>query len=246
MAKEVSLSQRAALEKETRMTNWWPKVRGASVPVPRTEILEFGLRPLYCLAYPEDETDLAEAKRVLEAVRAAARAFGYPLFMRTDQASGKHDWERSCFVASEEALPLCLGGLIEANELADLAPEAIVIRQYIPLESAFTAFWGNMPVTKERRYFVQNGRVLCHHPYWPQDAIRFRPGQEPPDWREKLAELNRETPDEVELLSGYATRLGAVLPGYWSLDFARGKDGIWYFIDAARGELSWHPACPQA
>lgn len=245
MLKEISLSQRIELEAETRMTYWWPKVQDVDVPMPRTEILKFDCKTLYNLIYPENETDITEANRVIEVVKDAARAFGYPLFMRTDQASGKHDWKHSCFVASEEALPLCLGGLIEANEFNDLNPEAIVIRQYIPLESAFTAFWSDMPVAKERRYFAEDGQVLYHCPYWPEDAIRFRVGQEPPNWREKLADLNRETPEEVELLSGYAARLSAVLPGYWSLDFAKGIDGVWYFIDAAHGEISWYPECSQ-
>lgn len=227
------------------MLYWWPRVCGLGVPAPGTKVLEFGSRRLAGLCCPENEEDAASARRVIEAVKEAARGFGYPVFIRTDHASGKHNWENACYVASEEDLPRCLGGLIEANELADLTPEAIVVRRYIPLESAFVAFWGNMPVAKERRYFVRDGKVVCHHPYWPEDAVRFPPGREPEGWREKLAALNEETPEEIELLSGCAARLGAALPGYWSLDFAKGRDGVWYFIDAARGELSWHPECPQ-
>ncbi|MGB9886659.1 MAG: ATP-grasp domain-containing protein [Moorellales bacterium] len=231
------------LRQESSMLYWWPRVRDLGVPMPETEVLEFGFRSLACLVYPEGEQDVEEAGRVLEVVREAARGFGYPVFIRTDQASGKHEWENSCFVASEEDLPRCLGGVIEFNEMADLEPRAIVIRRYIPLESAFTAFRG-MPVARERRYFVLDGRVVCHHPYWPEDAVRFLPGRQPQGWREKLAALNEETLDEIELLNDYAVRLAAALPGYWSLDFARGAGGVWYFIDAARGELSWHPECP--
>jgi len=225
------------------MLYWWPRVRDLGIPAPETEVLEFGPRSLASLVCPEGEEDVREARRVLEGVRRVARGFGYPVFIRTDQASGKHEWENTCFVASEEALPRCLAGVIEFNEMADLEPRAVVVRRFVPLESAFAAFRG-MPVARERRYFVLDGRVVCHHPYWPEDAVRFLPGREPEGWREKLAVLNEEVPDEVELLSGYAARLGAVLPGYWSLDFAKGLDGIWYFIDAARGELSWHPECP--
>lgn len=229
------------LREESSLLFWWPKVRGLGVPVPETKVLEFGPRCLAAVCCPDSEEDAAEARRVIEAVREAAREFGYPVFIRTDHASGKHEWENACYVAREEDLPRCLAGVIEFNEMVDLSPRAVVVRRYIPLESPFTAFRG-MPVARERRYFVLDGRVVCHHPYWPEDAIRFR--QEPEGWREKLAVLNEEAPDEVELLSGYAARLGAALPGYWSLDFARGADGVWYFIDAARGELSWHPACP--
>jgi hypothetical protein len=31
------------------------------------------------------------------------------------------------------------------------------------------------------------------------------------------------------------------VPGFYSVDFAQKADGQWVMIDAARGELSWHP-----
>jgi len=230
---------RRYLEDQTRMTYWRSKVRNIGVPMPQTKILPFEWKDLVAIADP----GVGNPEKVLEAVRREARFFGYPFFLRTDLASGKHDWKNSCFVASEDRLPRCLFGVVEANMLADINPRAVVLRQYVPLESAFTAFWGELPISKERRYFVRDGKVVCHYPYWPEDAMRFPPGKEPEGWSEKLAELNRETDDEIELLTGYAERLAAVLDGYWSLDFARGRDGVWYFIDAARGELSWHPEC---
>jgi hypothetical protein len=71
------------------------------------------------------------------------------------------------------------------------------------------------------------------------EAIRF-PSED--DWEALLAEANREG-DEVTLLTDYAEKIGAVLPGWWSVDFMLGADGVWYFIDAAEGEKSWHPEC---
>lgn len=38
------------------------------------------------------------------------------------------------------------------------------------------------------------------------------------------------------------TLFGRVMgEGYWSVDFAKGQDGTWYFIDMAEGDQSWHP-----
>ena len=63
----------------------------------------------------------------------------------------------------------------------------------------------------------------------------------PNNWRSLLADLNHESKEEIKLLTDYAEQLGKYLSGYWSLDFAKGQDGNWYFIDAALGEQSWHP-----
>jgi hypothetical protein len=42
-----------------------------------------------------------------------------------------------------------------------------------------------------------------------------------------------------------AETFGKRNPGYWSVDFARTRAGRWVLIDAARGEVSWHPdGCP--
>jgi len=236
---------RYVLENYTRMGYWWPLIKSVNVPKPVTKIIPLVKEAVMAFIYPYEANpkEKEALRKILAVVRSEAKKFGFPLFIRTDLVSGKHDWENSCFVASENNLTRCIRGLAEANSLAEVIPEAIILREYIPLESAFTAFFGNMPVSKERRYFVANGRVQCHHPYWPEDSIRFLPGNEPNGWQEKLADLNRETEEEIALLSDYANRLASILIDYWSLDFAKGENGVWYFIDAARGELSWHPHC---
>jgi hypothetical protein len=110
------------------------------------------------------------------------------------------------------------------------------------LNSGFKAFEG-MPVSKERRYFVRDGKVVCKHPYWPEDAIYGH--KLPPDWKLLLAAMNLETGEEREQLNAYAVKFASVNPGFWSVDFAQDARGNWWLIDAARGEVSWHAAgCP--
>jgi len=237
------------------MCYWWPRVKGVPVPKPKTVIVETGYSVL---------REMLEGKPLPDNFRreilGATRQIGYPLFVRTDHASGKFDWKNACFVESEEKLFGNIYNIVEFNELADLIglqPEALVFRRYIPLEAGFKAFHGGMPVAKERRYFVRDGKVECHHPYWVEDAIgkwwcrakevaAVKPNKIellPENWKEILAGLNRETPEEVKLLTSYAEKIGKAMDGYWSVDFAKGKDGIWYFIDMAEGRKSWHPAC---
>jgi hypothetical protein len=35
--------------------------------------------------------------------------------------------------------------------------------------------YGNMPVCREYRYFIEDGRYCCSHPYWPMDTIETQP-----------------------------------------------------------------------
>jgi hypothetical protein len=228
---------------KTSFFYWWPKVKDLGVPVPRTECVDIG--PQFrrdMLANFDGKLDhLPEWDKQ---VREAAARIGYPLFLRTDLSSGKHGWRDTCFVPDSASLPFHVVQVVEWNELAGvmgLDYRGLVLREYISLEAPFTAFAG-LPIARERRYFVRDGKVVCHHPYWPEDAIE-RPSEE--DWRELLAELNEESEAEIMCLSNYAGAIAGVVDGYWSVDFAKAQNGLWYLIDMAVGEESWHPECDE-
>ncbi len=55
-----------------------------------------------------------------------------------------------------------------------------------------------------------------------------------------LDALNKETTDEVLLLTTYAQKVADLFDGYWSVDFAMGKDSKWYLLDMALGDDSFH------
>jgi len=233
---------RAELEKESSLLYWYPKIRGV-LPTPRTRIVHLdGVDPWGVLdGEPLDE-------KLLCRLRSACARIGYPVFLRSDQASGKHQWNETCFVPNEEALFSHVYRLIEWHACAGIMGmdmEAFVVRELLDLESTFKAFRG-MPVAKERRYFVRDGEVECWHPYWPEDAFPRYNANLPEDWRERLRRLNAPRPGEVECLTQMAALFGEKNPGWWSVDFAKvATTQSWILIDAARGEVSWHPEeCP--
>ena len=86
---------------------------------------------------------------------------------------------------------------MESNLLNDLWFNAYIIREYIPMNFQYTAFWGNMPVNPERRYLIRDGKVIAHFPYWIKESID-NPSQ--PDWRKLSDKMNRETKGEIKLL----------------------------------------------
>jgi hypothetical protein len=212
--------------------------------------------------------ELDAIKEILE------KEFDFPnknVFMRTDLCSGKHDYDSSCLLSHIKTpdnsqvkeqidknawfIARNIHNLLEYNALADQFYQALVFREFLSLESTFKTFTGNLPIAKERRYFVRDSKVICYHPYWPKQAIQdwldsSKTGRKniPVDWQFRLNKLNEESEEEVAILSNYATALATGLceyHGFWSIDFCKTVEGKWYFIDCAMGELSWHAEdCP--
>lgn len=226
---------------------WFPILAGTGVPVPRTQYLrtDVELGPLLNGEIPDGWGDFL---RQLDA--AAGMVGGYPVFLRTGHGSGKHEWESTCYVQSPGVMGRHVAALVEWSECVDmigLPYRTWAVREFLSLEAPFRAAgYRGMPVNRERRYFVEGGRVLCSHPYWPTEAVeRGRPSD--PDWRVKLAALNQQPPGEVALLTGLSERVSRAFDGAWSLDWAKATDGTWYAIDMAEAVRSWHwPGCAAA
>lgn len=254
---------RMQLSEQSSMLYWLPKIQGLDIPMPKTEILELPKWNIFDILGKEPwSTELEKVvnnftTRLKEAAVNVQRHEASPVFIRTDQCSGKHEWRYTCFVENIHHIREHLFRLLENNEMVgwmSFTDKAIAVREYIPLESSYVAFHGQMPVAKERRYFIRDGIIECRHEYWVEDAIRcdmkhgkfdkitksIKPKMPESEWLPKLRELNRQTADEVKTLSGYALQVAEVLDGYWSVDFAKAKDGRWLLIDMARGELSYH------
>lgn len=230
----------------TSLCYWYPRI-SAELPTPKTEIVPLQDGDIDVLFGALDGKRLPDEfkTRIIN----GAASFDYPLFMRTDFTSGKHDFLDTCFVKGVEQIIQHAVALFEDTICKDISLTAFVFREFLQLESGFTAFRG-LPIAKERRYFVEDGKVLCHHPYWPEDAIRGEVTRKGDGWKDILRQLNTETPDEVEILSAMASTFSQRVPGAWSVDFAKTVYDCprdWILIDAAEAFRSWHPSdCPIA
>lgn len=230
------------------MLYWYPRVCHADVPMPKTMLVPTSDSWTEMLLVAEGSRQLNE----LYVIEAACHTLRFPVFIRTDLMAAKHSWNSTCFVPTPADLQKHLANLVDHTLNCDMIGKPVkgfAVREYIEMESPFAAFDG-LPISRERRYFVRDGVVECHHPYWPEDAIKFIVPEhpEPPDWRDFLSRMNYESFDEVDVLTEYAERVSVHLEGYWSVDFCRCKstaecNGGWYFIDCALGAESWHPEC---
>jgi len=197
-------------------------------------------------------------------LKQAATGFSLPCFLRTGHGSGKHDWGHTCHVTDLSRLASHVAALVDWSACVDfhgLPINTWVIREFLDILPAFATTWG-MPVGRERRYFIHDGQVCCHHPYWPPDAVptSHRHGAD------LIRQLNYESPDEASHLTALSRQVAAHFSGAWSLDWAFARphptdtphdatlpahtapdegDSRWYAIDMAPASLSWHwPHCP--
>ena len=245
----------AALEEENRsrprkrldkncLSYWFPILKSTGLPVPRTEILSTNVELLrLCDGQKPEGYD-----QFIADLTAMCIGIGTPVFLRTGQTSGKHYWNETCHVTDLAKLPQHVYQLVEFSATADMCgldDDVWVAREFIPMYSLFEWFPGKMPINRERRYFIRDGKVVCHHAYWPKDAFGdFDEKPAPKSILKKLGILNSETASEVAELTAMADTAAKAFDGYWSLDFSQDAKGKWWAIDMAIGERSYHwPGC---
>jgi len=222
----------------TRLSYWFPKIPGGILQ-PNTIIIRTDC-DLRLLPYGEKPKGYGG---FLTTMYDACRRMKLPCFLRTDLTSDKHSWNASCYLKELQSLPDHIFRLCEASAMANIATDGWpvdvwVIREFLILHSTFKAFDG-MPINKERRYFVRDGRVICHHPYWPEEAFENQKNL-PNDWQSLLSDLNKESDEEIKHLTAQTELVGSVLSGYWSCDWAYTEAGKWVLIDMGDSEYSYH------
>ncbi len=227
------------------LSHWYPILQTTGVLTPRTEIIrtKINLRSLLDGKLPDGFTAFIE-----RLVQSALRLGDPRVFLRTGQTSGKHEWKDTCYIddPTTETMAKHVVALCEFSEMVDimgLPYDVWVVREFLDLESTFTAFNG-MPIAREVRLFIVDGKLQCVHPYFPPDAIDY-PSE--PDWRERLHRLSFLDDSDGEKLDEIAAAIGAKFTGGWSVDCCNTTDGLWYVTDMAEAARSFHwPDCPHA
>lgn len=242
---EIRARRKARAKANKTCQSYWHPLVPADIPMPKTALVEFPLELQgICLNAAEGESseeERAVLARGISKVEEMCDLFGYPVFIKTGVFSDKHNW--TCHVPDKASVTkavvqivynwACVGGTDDS--------EFIVIREMIPTKP-YLLFDRKMPVTKERRYFAENGKVTWHQPYWPREAF--------PDWTDTdllghvsldhaLSLLNEETEEEVRRLSALAASITTAIPGAWSVDFLQDIYGKWWLIDMAEAGKSY-------
>ena len=226
--------------KENCISSWLPKLNALGIRTPKTVLVEckhdFAMWILGCDEPENKFPDEQVAAQVLE----ACNAIGYPCFLRTGQTSNKHDWDETCFSDSPEKVQKHVNSLGLFSAMVDLPANVFAVREMIPTAPVFYAFDGNMPITREFRFFSENGRITHMQPYWPPLSIKKASD---PDWKEKLAVMNAISGVEYTELAEKSNLISLQMDREWSIDWLQDKNGEWWCTDMAIGSRSyrWDP-----
>lgn len=221
------------------LSYWFPLIEAAGVPVPKTAIVrEPEFRELLRLLDGEPTPVL---ERLASAIAEAAKPMGWPCFLRTGQGSGKHNWENCCYLGIPASIEPHIVALVEWSESVDflgLPYDVWAVREMLPTKPLFRCTrYGNFPVVREFRVFVDGGSILYHVPYWPDGAIEEgRPDD--PEWAGKLYLANRLREHERVHIETLAAIAGSAVGGKWSVDILETERG-WFVTDMAVAERSY-------
>jgi len=220
-------------ERMNDITFWYPRLARLNFPMPKTIIVHTNCD----LEEMLDGKNPNGFKEFIEDLKTAINRIGLPCFLRTGMASNKWDWESSCFITDLKKLPQHIFNIVEFSAIATIdrfmSCDFWAVRELIKTKPYFYYF-KNMPITKERRFFVRNGKIECSHPYW--DVENLFKGIE----KEKLEELNKFSIKDQNQLNEMAQYITDTFQGYWSCDFLQDIDGKWWMTDMAIGEKSFH------
>lgn len=245
------------------LSYWFPLLQAAGLPVPRTTIISTECELLHILdgKTPEGFADLVES------IRTAADAIGWPIFLRTGQTSAKHNWRNTCYVPTPGNVPQHVCGIVEFSAMADfmgLPTDVWAVREMLPTRPVMTlSGYGDMPLVREFRCFVKDAEILCVHPYWTRasviqglpldvqsgESIDWKSGPEqtmPMNFDQMYEALCRLDSDDEDAVRGLAAAAGKAVGGEWSVDMINTDRG-WFLTDMAIAAQSFHwPGCEAA
>lgn len=224
------------------LSYWYPLLRAAGFPVPRTEIVRTRW-PLisWLLDQQMSDAELGKYKSFLRGLSKKADAIGYPCFLRTGHTSAKHQWKDTCYIADRDQIPKAVLNLVEFSSMVtpSLPCDVWAVRELLPTTPVAYSRRG-MPLCREFRVFASSGAVHCMHPYWPLDAIRKELGSDCGKVADAIFdELSLISHVYVRTIRSMAEDVSRKLTGSWSVDFLETHRG-WYVIDCAMAADSYH------
>lgn len=230
----VGLLPKTYAEDKNCLSYWFPRLEGAGLPVPKTEIIFTEVQLLdFC------DMEIPKGIEGLErAIKEAGDRLGWPCFLRTGQTSCKHNWEKGPFLESDEDIRDHIIEITNFSGIVDLNMHVWCVREMLPTKPLYRCTkYGNMPVVREARAFVSGGRVLYINPYWPIKALEE--GQpDKSDWASNYENDHGFSEPCLDSIRELAKAANTAVPGDWSVDILD-VDGDWYITDMAIAQLSY-------
>jgi len=216
---------------------WFPILSKIGMRTPETKLFYVSNE----VGHIVDGKETDEFKQLVKDITSTKESFGRTAFLRTGQTSNKHDWKHTCYLSENSDVKKHLAALIEFSMMVDLPYNTFAVRKMIDTVPLTTAF-KDMPIARELRIFVKEGKLICAHPYWPEEA--FRGGQHPNNevTEEQIRQL--QVMPKMTEITQMAEYVSSSFQGSWSVDFLEDKDGNWWLTDMALASTGYHwPNC---
>lgn len=231
---------------KTCLSWWFPRIESAGLPVPKTKILRFddvdATRRDFFEAFDGKPLGPKAVRFVQKMRNTIAEHFTFPVFLRTGQTSGKHEWESTCFVKDMDSVEHHMLMLIQFSEMADMMGlpwDVWVVREFLSLRHFGTMpEFLNMPLAPEWRLFVEDAKITHIQPYWPVRALVQ--GGVPLNRARELFMMQRKLGCPLGLYKlslKAAAACGQNLS--WSVDWCETEKGEWILTDMAEAASSF-------
>lgn len=225
------------------LSYWFPKIRDAGLPVPKTAILTMPPEAIEAIFATFDGAEGGDMRGFITSIDAAASSIGYPVFLRTGHTSAKHGWRDTCRLERREDIGQHVSEIVLYSEMCSIMGlpwDEWAVREFLPtIPFASCPGYGDMPVCREFRAFVDDEVVRCIHPYWPREALEQGRAGISDEAYSDLCWMHDEP-----LLRSLASHAGRIVGGSWSVDMLETKRG-WFVTDMALADRSFHwEGCP--
>lgn len=138
--------------------------------------------------------------------------------------SRKHEWHEACYIPSasdQDAVERVVRRFLRLQ--GEDLNEGLVFREFVEFEPLTTHSKSGMPLTREYRLFVLDGRIILAIPYWEEGDYLDKVGDALPlDNFQKVAQK--------------------VLSRFFTMDIARRVDGTWNIVELGDGQVAGLPA----
>ncbi|MGF9697322.1 ATP-grasp domain-containing protein [Paenibacillus sp. MABNR03] len=164
---------------------------------------------------------MSEVKDSPDAIQTAVSQFGeQPIIVKDYVKSRKHEWKEACFIPSavdDEHVRQVVHNFITLQ--GEDLNEGLVFREFVPLEFLSYHDQSGMPLSREMRVFILDGKPVYISNYWDegQDAAF------------------------MEGLGSFMEIARTIESRFFTMDFAKQEGGSWIILELGDGQVAGLP-----
>ncbi|GCE11032.1 hypothetical protein KTT_08910 [Tengunoibacter tsumagoiensis] len=160
----------------------------------------------------------------IDEVMKALHVFGdKPVIVKDFVKSRKHEWNEACYIpcaSDRHAVERVVRRFLQLQ--GEDLNEGLIFREFIEFEPLAYHSKSGMPLIKEFRLFVLDGRIICSTPYWEEGDYGDDKDGFPP-------------------IDTFGHIVQNIQSRFFTMDVARKRDGTWNIVELGDGQVAGLP-----